>query len=581
VIDRLVFAHRGSPDFGPVTGSLPAQQWNIWNQRVGRFLRPGSDERPSTSIRYWTDADRNAAILRRIRGSGNTRTDRCHVLIGTTDTLTHRIALCSQHWLGWDDQYWSPRHEGPAGLDRVKPADIAMMARSPAARTGNPNRTITSEHLIAGVQGLLTRPERPLSLVTSELNTDRRVEYLHAIFDVVEHLLGERTLDFAWTFSTFEDPDDGEDLEPRIAFQSAEPSGVSVYEPVRRVVSMHGAQLPADQYRSAAGELVARYADDGGPALHAWLSDNQILRPTAVDDRVEQLLHVLQTNGHNRQSGAQVPHRRSTTTSQFGQQQGEFWQDHKRLLEHLDGVQLLCRLNDDTADARPVLVEIRHRGEAIDHQRDEVRRLLLTYPHWTDRVFEFASGIDAERAVDTLVGFAITPGDLNRENVAGEIVWALAQRPTGAALDYGLARHATRHGALGIMLLGPPYRMAVQYGYPIPNLQARPQPSWRPSAVEQPLRAAPMDQPAASTQSSGPNPRSGTPQRQRSGQPDQHRQQQDGHGHGSGHPPRRRDGVKFQAPTGSFRRIPIEIRVIGLVGLFVMITLIIAIIVRS
>ena len=203
-VDRLLFTHQGGRDFAVSASSLERAQWQTWEQQLRLFVRTGGSARPVTSIRYWCYGGK-AAILRRTRGDGDTRSDQCQVLVGDDRLLTHRTALATCAWRGWDPSYWT----GSETLPEVSVDEINRL---------NQSRLISwqdekgDDLLTRAVGELLLHPQWPVALVSFQFDMGRAVAFLSALFDILENLL----YGSAWTFSTYETSYDDE--IPRIAF---------------------------------------------------------------------------------------------------------------------------------------------------------------------------------------------------------------------------------------------------------------------------------------------------------------------------------------------------------------------------
>jgi hypothetical protein len=473
-VDRLLFTHQGGRDFTVSASSLERAQWQTWEQRLRLFVRGGGSTRPATSIRYWCGGG-NAAILRRTRGRGDNRTDSCQILVGNDRLLTHRTALATHGWPGWEASFWST---GSNPLPEVSGGEVNRLNQSSPSTwlddAGN-------ELLLWAVGALLRDPRRPLVLVSFPFGIDPAVAFLAALFDIVENLLHG----LSWTFSTYETSYDDE--LPRIAFL---PSGfyVSRNHPIMgSVIQADEPPILSEQHLTVAKALVDIYrGHDGWQALNKWLNEHDVLQPALLDDRVARLLAVPQLGEPVRRLPAArpTPDTRAPSVHITTHDDEPAWGDD---------IQLLLALDTPDSDPRQVLAEIRRREQAESAHRAEVRRHLLTNPEWVERLSASVPPAEANEAVDTVIDFAIPASDLLNEEVAGEVTWIQARLPLHTPLCLGLARHLFRHNAFGIFHLAQTYRICWAAGWEVPESVVKPAPSQRP----EPERPVPEQNPVS------------------------------------------------------------------------------------
>jgi hypothetical protein len=436
-VDRVLFQHDGMRDFTVVASSLPHSEWNRYEHWLRYYVRGGGHSRPAACIRYVTQA-RTAAILRQVRGKGNNRSDSCQVLVGPSTTLTHRTALAMRQWSGWDDQYWSSRLVG------VRVDDIKSALHRPWERQSP--REINSFDLAAAVVALLRKSDRPLSLITNPNDQDWVADFLWVLFDLIEELFREEHPDFAWTFSTFESSDHSGSSKPvRIAVLPPTADIDRNYGTVRSQVHLSAQAVDnnGDPKTYIAAALVNRYLQHGRQKLHYWMAHNGVFVQRSVAARIQRLEEVIENE------------------------------------KPLTDVQLFCRLWNDNLDPIPVLAEIRRRSESSPQDRAEVRRILLTYPEWLDRVCAAVPPEQADESVSAVMQFAIPVADLTSEDAMGNIAWVLRQC-SDAPLCRALNRHLIVHGAHGIILDAAMYQYSRQAGLTVPESVIRPVPAWAP-----------------------------------------------------------------------------------------------------
>ena len=297
-IDRIVYAHRGSPDFGPVCSSLSPGRRDWARKLMYRARLKFQPQRPNSTV-YWTDGE-TAVVIRRVPGhQGDGRDDRAFALLGTIDQLTvyQALALADDSPVWMDNGWYRESRIDPITVDEL-PVPLPPWSPQDAG-------AVLPTELWPLVHAFEQRPDVPI-LVATDMAEPAMVGLIRSLIGMGQVIRQDAG---RWSFSTREDQPAQGDIQPRIQFLprwSGAGGGTVV-----RYSDVDTVSADAARYE----HLVEVYLANGPDALREELRRAPVAAGTApIPDQSRSAAPPTyqESQQHPGQPDDPPPHRRST-----------------------------------------------------------------------------------------------------------------------------------------------------------------------------------------------------------------------------------------------------------------------------
>lgn len=444
-LDSMRFGYGGPSDVMATASSLD-HDWQCrseWAQWLLPHARVADRDRPEASMVYLSDGSRAAVLCRRRGPQQAGRKDNTNALLGAAADLTVDLALDLHRWPGWDDPCWDRRNLPTWLLSAITNDTVSRHAAIPS-------RSRQWDDAEVVVAALLRSPSRAVSIVSDPSPLPGRMALISALVCAVGWLF-ENADGPPFGFSTFEiQHDDSKPDQPTVVFVPRDLPSKSGFSVSRATVELPP-RHPADDYATAAAELVDLCRRPGSQQVRQWAGEHGLLEPHAVSERVSRLMDLLALPEDPPPTSPSPESAVRPARAEVSSLPG----DELTLLDRIRAA--------DPDDVHAALLELDRRGPAAPGVRPELqRRLLDPREEWERHLRSSMSSAELPGAADKLVRFAFDSRDFSDPVVVAQTRLRLAAFDAPVEITAGLHRRA--HAELGPIVFPRPDGVRARLG---------------------------------------------------------------------------------------------------------------------